>query len=951
MGTDKTTHEQDGSPKESHLCSSASSVVYFSGQWLWSVEHRQPCKVVEASSLWDDATFLVWLPATDSVVRVTPDRLKPLDAAETAHPARIRYVLHAARIANLLSEDVLLAPASASVIPLPHQLKALRRAVSQDRVRFLLADEVGLGKTIEAGLIMRELKMRGFIRRTLVIAPKGLVTQWMAEMQTHFGEEFRFFSPPDFDAYRRIAPSENVWRSFDQVICSLDSVKPLDARHGWSQTDINEFNKARFEDLITAGWDLIIVDESHRIGGSSEQVARHQLGRGLSEASPYLLLLSATPHQGKTDAFHRLISLLDKTAFPEPGSVTRERIQPYVIRTEKRGTIDADGNPLFKPRITKLVGVSWDGHQDQKQLYDAVTEYVREGYNQAMREKKTYVGFLMILMQRLVTSSTRAIITTLEKRLAAIQQPGEQFTLFPSLPDEEWADLDGQDQLESFLKIRLAALKNERAEVELLLTAARKVEARGPDAKAENLLEWVYRFQQEEGDPDVKLLVFTEFVPTQQMLAEFLTNRGIPVVCLNGGMSMEERQQVQQQFAKEARILISTDAGGEGLNLQFCHVVVNYDIPWNPMRLEQRIGRVDRIGQKSVVRAVNFLFEDSVEFRVREVLEQKLSVILEEFGVDKTSDVLDSAEAANMFDSLYVDALLHPDRISQSVDQVTETIKARAGEAHSENSLLSNGGTLSPDEAKQTLNHPLADWVERMTANYLDAFDGKYEAELDAIRIQWPGETQMHRYALTSRTTTPPPKTELLRLDHPKVRGILSRLPRYVVGMPVPRVSFASLPGNISGLWSLWEVSIVTQDRQKRRMMPLFVHDDGRILAPTARYLWEQLCLEPWRAEAVLTQPLSESISHNTEALAREQCRDLYLEMRQRHLAQLQLEKQKAEYSFRSRRKMLQTIGLPEVRDYRLRQLAQEEARCAEEFKRQCQVQPQLTPLLFLQIC
>ncbi len=819
------------------------------GQWLWSIEHRQPCKVVEVSRLWDDATYHVWFPATDSVVRATPDRLKPLDAAEAGHPARIRYVLYAARIANLLSEDVLLAPASASVIPLPHQLRALRRAVSQDRVRFLLADEVGLGKTIEAGLIMRELKLRGLVRRTLVIAPKGLVTQWMAEMQTHFGEDFRFFSPADFSAYRRIASNENVWRSFDQVICSLDSVKPLEARQGWSRDDITEFNKERFEDLITAGWDLIIVDESHRIGGSTEQVARHQLGRGLSEASPYFLLLSATPHQGKSDAFHRLVSLLDKKAFPEPGSVTRERIHPYVIRTEKRQAIDADGDSLFKPRITKLVGVNWTGHEDQKQLYDAVTEYVREGYNQAMREKKTYVGFLMILMQRLVTSSTNAIITTLEKRLSALQEPGEQLSLLPLMAEEEWNELDGQDQLESFLRTRLAALKNERAEVELLLTAARKVQARGPDAKAEALLEWVYKFQQEEGDPDVKLLVFTEFVPTQQMLAEFLSNRGISVACLNGSMTMEQRQQVQEAFAKEVRILISTDAGGEGLNLQFCHIVVNFDMPWNPMRIEQRIGRVDRIGQQSVVRAINFLFADSVEFRVRDVLEEKLAVILEEFGVDKTSDVLDSAEAAHLFDNLYVDALLHPDRISQTVEQVTETIKARAGDAHSKNSMLSNGEALSSEEAKNALNHPLAEWIERMTENYLDAFGGKYEAELDSLRIQWPGETEMHLYALPTRTGTPPPKTELLRLDHPKVRGILSRLPRFVPGMPVPTLRFSSLPANLIGVWSLWEISIVTQDRQKRRMLPLFVHDDGRVLAPTARFLWEQLCLEPWSVD------------------------------------------------------------------------------------------------------
>ncbi len=142
-----------------------------------------------------------------------------------------------------------------------------------------------------------------------------------------------------------------------------------------------------------------------------------------------------------------------------------------------------------------------------------------------------------------------------------------------------------------------------------------------------SLLDWIYRLQQEETDPDLKVLIFTEFVPTQKMLREFLSDRGISVVCLNGSMGMQERKQVQDSFAKGYRILISTDAGGEGLNLQFCHVVVNYDTPWNPMRLEQRIGRVDRIGQTYPVRALNFVFEDTVEYRVREVLEEKLSLI------------------------------------------------------------------------------------------------------------------------------------------------------------------------------------------------------------------------------------------------------------------------------------------------------------------------------------
>ncbi len=237
-----------------------------------------------------------------------------------------------------------------------------------------------------------------------------------------------------------------------------------------------------------------------------------------------------------------------------------------------------------------------------------------------------------------------------------LRAPVEQLSFLPliEIEDETWADLDGQDQLEFFLKNQLAALKNERTEVELLLEAAQRTEASGPDAKAEALLAWIYRLQQEETDPDLKLLIFTEFVPTQEMLYEFLTERGIKAVRLNGSMGIEARKQVQAEFATEARVLVSTDAGGEGLNLQFCHVVINYDIPWNPMRLEQRIGRVDRIGQPHAVRALNFVLADTVEHRVQEVLEEKLKIIWREFGVDKTSDVLDSVHAEQLFDALYI---------------------------------------------------------------------------------------------------------------------------------------------------------------------------------------------------------------------------------------------------------------------------------------------------------
>ena len=160
----------------------------------------------------------------------------------------------------------------------------------------------------------------------------------------------------------------------DQVICPLDSVKPIDSRRGWSQEQLARYNRERFEDLVSAGWDLIVIDEAHRLGGSTEQVARFKLGDALAQAAPYLLLLSATPHQGKSDAFRRLIGFLDPDALPGDDAITREAVAPFVIRTEKRRAIDAEGNPLFKPRFTQLVPIEWGTvHAEQRALYDAVT--------------------------------------------------------------------------------------------------------------------------------------------------------------------------------------------------------------------------------------------------------------------------------------------------------------------------------------------------------------------------------------------------------------------------------------------------------------------------------------------------------------------------------------------------------------------------------------------------
>lgn len=921
-----------------------------SGEWYFCTIHNAVCKIIDTQALWGEKYYRVWLPGSDKIVRVPASSLKPVSEAPTLTADSITYVAAAARVADALTQDILLAPIESSVIPLPHQIHALSRAVSGDHVRFLLADEVGLGKTIEAGLIMRELKLRGMVKRVLVITPKGLVTQWVAEMQTHFGEDFRVFIPGEFSSYRQIVRDDNIWKSFDQVICSMDSVKPLDHSNRWSVGRLMEYNKERFEDLIHAGWDLIIVDEAHRLGGSTDQVARYKLGQGLANAAPYFLMLSATPHQGKTDSFHRLVSLLDAEGFPDVESVIRERVQPYVIRTEKRQAIDSDGRPLFKPRRTQLAPVSWEErHRDQRLLYKAVTEYVRQGYNQAVREKKNYIGFLMILMQRLVVSSTSAIRATLERRLEVLEEPAGQMSLFESFSIEDWEDLDGQEQMESVLLTHLNALKNEHSEVKLLLEAARSCEQLMIDAKAEALLEWIYRLQQEENDPDLKALVFTEFVPTQEMLRGFLSDRGFSVVCLNGSMNMEDRKNVQDSFASDARIMISTDAGGEGLNLQFCHVVINYDIPWNPMKLEQRIGRVDRIGQSHVVRAVNFVFQDSVEHRVREVLEEKLAVIMEEFGVDKAGDVLDSAESGRIFDELYLDTLLNPDDMDSSVGKAVAEIQDKLEESRGNYSVLGVTDGLNARDAQHMQSHPLQHWVELMTVSYLNANGGSAEKMRNMWDLKWP-DGEITRGVVFTIQDIETASSQLLNLEHDRVRSIVTNLPRFVEGQPIPSISIPGLAKEIDGFWSLWRISIHSDELNDQRILAVFLHDDGRVLGPTAKHIWNQLLSESPVIHEHLAADSANDAFNRVMNVAEEQGNIVYSELVQSRMEHLKNEKSKGKYAFATRRRAIDKIGLPQVRDHRFAILEQEEHEWKAQLKRRAQIIPEMIPLLLIKV-
>lgn len=903
------------------------------GDWLWH-DPLGAVQVVERHERWGVTTLRVWSPTSNSVVQVSVDALEPI----TAHAPTLDTVVHraaSARVLDALANEVLLAPVRSSVTPLPHQLYALERAMAGDRVRHLFADEVGLGKTIEAGLVIRELKLRGLAKRILVVAPKGLTPQWQAEMQLHFGETFRIADPSDFDAVSRWSDDDNVWRAADQVICPLDSVKPMARRRGWSWERIAAYNQRRFEDLITAGWDLVVIDEAHRLGGSTDQVARYKLGAALADASPHLLLLSATPHSGKTDQFLRLMQLLDREAFPAEDSVDRDRVAPFVVRTEKRLAIDNDGKPLFKPRQTRLATVEWQPRHDaQRQLYEAVTDYVRHGYNQSLKNKQRHIGFLMVLMQRLVTSSTAAIATTLARRLQALEDTPAQLSLVPEVDADDIADMDGQSQIDEL--VDWPGWRSEKAEVTALLRLAEQ--ALGTvDAKVEALFEHIHRIQQEEDDPDLKVLIFTEFVPTQAMLAEQLRDRGFEVATLNGQMAVAERVAAQRAFAGPARVLVSTDAGGEGLNLQFAHVMFNYDMPWNPMRIEQRIGRVDRIGQRHVVRATNFVLGDTVEHRVREVLEAKLAAIAEEFGVDKAADVMDSVEAEAMFDGIYLESLLDPDSVAQKADATLEELRTRIAADRDRRDLLGAPNQLDPGAAQRWRRHPIHFWVEKAVTSGLREAGGTADRVDQSWRLTWPDGSLIERACFDVDGLSDMPDATWLTLDSDRVRNIIDGVPTEAPGRLAPSLMIKDLPSGIDGTWSMWRIVMATARGREQRYMPLFTKN-GRAFAPTARRVWDLIVAGNATAD-------DGQIMHDVgdlERLAELQAEPICDDLRSKHLDGLERERQRVDAAFEARRRAIGRIGLENVRRSRLKRLEDEHCQRVADIDAAVSVMPNL---------
>lgn len=771
--------------------------MHATGDFVFDTIEKANVQVLEKIEAWGYTSYKVFNPATGRVYKANEEQLSSTGSSMQYDENYLRYVTLLSKIKNETAGGFLSSLAS-GIIPLPHQLHVLNRAMETNNIRYILADEVGLGKTIEAGMIIRELKSRGLVSRILVVCPTGLVTQWASEMQEKFHEKFQVILPSDYDTIRRLTDNDDVYGQFDQVISPMDSIKPIEKHAGWSEEKVEKYNEERIYSIINSGWDLIIIDEAHRVAGSSGEVARYKLGNLLAQASPYLLLLSATPHNGKTEPFLRLIRLLDADAFPNAKSIVREQVAPFLIRTEKREAIDNNGNLLFKNRITHLVTISWDERNNlQRELYEMVSSYVAKTYNKALRNRKKNMCliFLLIIMQRMVTSSTAAIRQSLERRLNVLL---EQRTCVGNLREEDLDELNIEDGVEDALEAISLDMELEIEELKQIISLAKQAQFQNQDAKVEPLLNEIDAILSE--DRTQKVIIFTEFVATQTYLQELLVNRGYTVTILNGGMSIDERNAAMQEFKASTSIFISTDAGGEGLNLQFANIIINYDLPWNPMKIEQRCGRVDRIGQQRDVHIYNFIVGETVENRVREVLEEKLSVILKEMGVDKYSDVLDSEVAECDFTDVYMRSIGHASQVEKNLYPVEAEMKQQLTNAQKYKDVIREEKDLT--KLVGTESNFDVDSALRTMLTYYECWQGHDPRLIDRISIADEEITQHLKTELVQDRTA-----------------------------PLMSIQIDNFP-NEEGYFMLWELSISEKESGKR-ILPIFVNS-AMVLRPMA---------------------------------------------------------------------------------------------------------------------
>ncbi|WP_208722095.1 helicase-related protein [Rhodococcus qingshengii] len=595
-----------------------------------------------------------------------------LDIAQTgsrpfdAPASDFKLVAEAQRIGLAGLFDPMLAVATSDVQPLPHQIRAVYgELLPRTPLRFLLADDPGAGKTIMAGLYIKELILRDDVRKCLIVAPGGLVEQWQDELFFKFGLRFDLLTNQLIDANINL----NVFDSNPLLIARMDQL----SRNEQLQDQLGE-----------SEWDLVIVDEAHRMGahyfgGKLNKTKRFLLGEALGEITRHLLLMTATPHSGKEEDFQLFLTLLDKDRFEGKNKVTADT-SGIMRRMVKEDLLTFEGKKLFPERIAETV--PYELTSIEYDLYEQVTSYVREGMNRAERvggKRKNTVGFALTVLQRRLASSPEAIYKSLGRRTERLERKKQDIlngTYTEAEPSLDLAALDtddyNADEIEEFeeelLDAATAAQTVEELNTELLELAdltrlAKQVRDAGTDRKwteLSTILQDHALTTDRNGWPR-KFIIFTEHRDTLDYLQGrigSLLGRPETVKAIHGGVRRGERRQITEEFTKNhaCQILLATDAAGEGLNLQAAHLMVNYDLPWNPNRIEQRFGRIHRIGQEEVCRLWNLVAANTREGEVFTRLLGKIEEQRKAYG-GKVFDVLGEAFADTPLRDLLMNAI------------------------------------------------------------------------------------------------------------------------------------------------------------------------------------------------------------------------------------------------------------------------------------------------------
>ncbi len=602
------------------------------------------------------------VPGTQLIYREDETNIEVMDNSLPwsfdANGEQMRLASEAYRISLAHLFDPYLAVHTSSVEPLPHQISAVyQEMLPKLPLRYVLADDPGAGKTIMTGLFIKELIVRGDLKRCLIVSPGSLAEQWQDELFSKFHLRFEILTNDRMES----AASGNIFTEVDFCICRLDKL----AR-----------NEAIQEKLKVTEWDLIVCDEAHKMsatvwGGEVKYTKRFLLGRLLSNITRNFLLLTATPHNGKEEDFHLFLSLVDPDRFEGTHGNSQQAVDVSDVmrRLVKEELLKFDGTPLFPERIAYTV--NYDLSPEEANLYTAVTEYVQEEFNRAdnlNNERKNTVGFALTILQRRLASSPEAIYQSLKRRRERLEHRlaeeklGKRAAEYnPDLDDFDDDDLPAEEMEEmeeavvdhASAAATIAELEAEIKTLKRLEQMANSVRVSGVDRKWDELSKLLQDNETMFGESGQreKLIIFTEHKDTLNYLTDkirSLLGSTEAVVTIHGGMLRDERRKVEELFKQDkgVRILIATDAAGEGINLQRAHLMINYDLPWNPNRLEQRFGRIHRIGQTEVCHLWNLVAQETREGFVFQRLFSKIEEERQALG-GKVFDILGKVSFEN----------------------------------------------------------------------------------------------------------------------------------------------------------------------------------------------------------------------------------------------------------------------------------------------------------------